>query len=410
MKFTILLFMLTTLFAAAPGVMAANPLSFADLDARGQAGEPLSIVFFGGSLTWGANASDPNLTSWRGRMKDYLRHQYPKSPITFHDAAIGGTGTALGLFRLDRDVLAYKPDLVFLEFTVNDNLFGSDETALLPYETIVRELLSKNVPIMQVLTTDKSQALAAPDAPPPPRYVQHRKLSSAYGLPVGDVLMRLRKLHADGKLDPKIYWPFDGIHPDDIGYEQFFEAVREGYEQGIAQKAVCHLTDEPVFGVYTTHERIILVNRPLPAGWERAKTYRTSMWFDGLSSRWMGDVAVCDIKNKETVEPLKVDFTGTFVALFGEADQDSVGFKASVDGKPLLYRHKHSDPGTDIWPSDTSRWKEGRLFIFRLLANDLTPGKHTLEITPVFPPDKIKGQLRIESICVAGGASQEAKH
>ena len=35
---------------------------------RAAAGERLTVAFFGGSLTWGANATDPNRTSWRARI------------------------------------------------------------------------------------------------------------------------------------------------------------------------------------------------------------------------------------------------------------------------------------------------------------------------------------------------------
>ena len=395
---------LASLFLIPHTVMAMNPLSFSDFDQRGQRGEPLSVVFFGGSLTWGANASDPNLTSYRGLMGKYLRDKYPKSPIAIHDAAIGGTGSALGQFRVERDVLAYKPDIVFLGFTVNDNIYGGDREPLIPYETILRELISKNILVVQVLMTDKSDGTKPVDAPHLPRYDQHLKFADAYGLPKGDVYMHVRQVMAEHKIDPKTFWPFDGIHPDDIGYQVFFEAVRDAYEAAIKNKQENKLPPEPLEAVFARRERIHLVDRPLPKGWTRTKTYRTSMWYDGLSSRWMDDVAMCDVKTHEGTEPLKVEFDGTFVGLFGEADEDGLGFKVSIDGQPLQFHAKPKDPGEDVWPMDTSRFGKGRLFMWRQFANNLTPGKHTLEITPVFAEGKAKGQLRIESICAAGGA------
>jgi len=47
-------------------VSGAPSASFAEFDRKARAGEPLSVVFFGGSLTFGANASNPETTSWRG--------------------------------------------------------------------------------------------------------------------------------------------------------------------------------------------------------------------------------------------------------------------------------------------------------------------------------------------------------
>jgi hypothetical protein len=47
------------LSAAAAGNLAADEVSFARFDRRANAGERLNVVFFGCSLTWGANATDP---------------------------------------------------------------------------------------------------------------------------------------------------------------------------------------------------------------------------------------------------------------------------------------------------------------------------------------------------------------
>ncbi len=44
----------------------------------------------------------------------------PKAAFTEINAAIGGTGSDLGVYRLKQDVLDHKPDLMFVEFAVND--------------------------------------------------------------------------------------------------------------------------------------------------------------------------------------------------------------------------------------------------------------------------------------------------
>src|SRR5690606_9136467 len=103
-----------------------NPSSFTAFDTRAKAGEHLKVVFFGASLTWGANASDPNETSYRAVVRDLLEKEYPAARFRFRDSAIGGTGSQLGAFRLERDVLAHKPDLVFVDFSANDNIYLDD--------------------------------------------------------------------------------------------------------------------------------------------------------------------------------------------------------------------------------------------------------------------------------------------
>ena len=108
------------ILAASVSVQAASP-GFAEFDRRAREGDTLRVAFFGASLTWGANATDQALTSYRAQVKEMLEVRYPKARFQCYDAAIGGTGSPLGVFRLERDVLARKPDLVFLDFSANDD-------------------------------------------------------------------------------------------------------------------------------------------------------------------------------------------------------------------------------------------------------------------------------------------------
>lgn len=384
---------------------ATTEASFAGFDRKARAGDPVSVVFFGGSLTWGANASDPQTTSWRGLMMDYLRKKYPRTPFTFHDASIGGTGSKLGMFRLNRDVLSKAPDLIFYDFTVNDVIESSDPDALASYEGILRKLVGVGIPVVQEFFLFKYHKAA--EATKLPRYVAHKELAEAYHTATGDALAYVAAKVLSGEADPSTIWPADGAHPYDDGYRLFFEAVRDGLEQAIAEGRVCRVPAQPVFsGKYAKTSRLTLIDRPLPRGWKAHTAYRTSLWFDNLPSRWMGDVAVCSAKNKEDVKALKVAFTGTFVALLGEKSGNGLSFKAKVDGKPLLYRQDSKSEATEVWPNNLERftpgWKESRLLSFIELSSKLNPGSHTLEIEPVFDPANPDGELHIESVCAAG--------
>lgn len=387
---------------------AAPVASFAEFDRKAREGDPLSVVFFGGSLTYGANASDPLTTSWRGLMMDYLHTKYPRTSFTFHDAAIGGTGSKLGMFRFERDVMSKHPDLVFYDFTVNDDANGSDPQPLASYESLLRKMISQGIPVEQEFFTFKFYK--APAALTMPRYLAHKKLAETYHTATADALAYICNGILAGKLDPNVIWPGnggrDGAHPYDEGYRIFFEQVRDGLEAAIADGRVCSVPDKPVFeDMYENVTRDILVNSPLPTGWRRQLTYRTALWFDGLPSRWMGDVAACGGKDHPSADPLKVDFTGTYLALFGEMAGNGLSFKAKVDGTPLLYFHGKDKP-TDVWPDNISRaapgWKDAHLFSWIELSDKLPPGKHTLEIEPVFDPANPEGELHIESVCSAG--------
>lgn len=379
----------------------AGSASFAEFDRRASKGERLTVVFFGGSLTWGANASDPQLTSYRARMGAYLQERYPKSSFRFRDAAIGGTGSELGMFRLERDVLACRPDLVFLDFTANDGIDEKNLRYLKSYETLLRKMIGEGIPVMQVFFGFKWHFLPPPAPELAMLRTAHIELAEVYHTGQGDLFPVMKKAIADGAKIDEI-WPIDIAHPDDAGYAIFFDAVRQGYEAAVKDGRVCKVPKTPVYGEYRIRNRIRLVETELPANWRRAKTYRTALWFDGLASRWMDDVAMCEAKDGGAIEPLRIKFDGTMVGIFGEANQDGLAATFRVDGKPVLYATNVDGKvvESEVWPLHISHGK-GNLFIWRCISNDLAPGRHVLEIIPVVPEGTKTGQLRIESVCAA---------
>lgn len=87
--------------------------------------EPLTVAFLGGSLTEGhvdyegTSLSDDKL-KWANVMIKFLSGVFPRRPLRAVNAGLGGTGTDYGAARLERDVLACDPDILFIEFSCND--------------------------------------------------------------------------------------------------------------------------------------------------------------------------------------------------------------------------------------------------------------------------------------------------
>ena len=74
---------------------------------------------------------------------------YPEVKWSEIYAAIGGTGSDLGVYRVQQDALRHKPDLLFVEFAVND---GSADPVKIQksMEGIVRQAWTSN-PEMDIL-------------------------------------------------------------------------------------------------------------------------------------------------------------------------------------------------------------------------------------------------------------------
>ena len=82
-------------------------------------GAALKIAYLGGSIT-----AQPG---WRVKSLIHFQRAYPQATFEEINAAIGGTGSDLGVFRLQQDVLSKAPDLLFIEFAVNDGGAAPDQ-------------------------------------------------------------------------------------------------------------------------------------------------------------------------------------------------------------------------------------------------------------------------------------------
>jgi lysophospholipase L1-like esterase len=80
--------------------------------AKAKAGGEVRVAYLGGSIT--------AAPGWRVGSLEWLKRRFPAASFRELNAAIGGTGSDLGAFRVGQDVIAGKPDLVFVEFAVND--------------------------------------------------------------------------------------------------------------------------------------------------------------------------------------------------------------------------------------------------------------------------------------------------
>lgn len=93
------------------------------------------VAYLGGSIT--------AMNGWRNLTTDWLRKTYPDATFKEVHAAIGGTGSGLGVFRLGHDALQYNPDLLFVEFATNDG-GASPESIWRSMEGIVRQTWKKD--------------------------------------------------------------------------------------------------------------------------------------------------------------------------------------------------------------------------------------------------------------------------
>ncbi|NLC57778.1 MAG: SGNH/GDSL hydrolase family protein [Armatimonadetes bacterium] len=208
--------------------------------AKLKAGKEVRVAYFGGSIT----AAD----GWRPKTLKWLQEAYPQAKVSEINAAIGGTGSDLGVFRFRQDVLAHRPDLVFVEFSVNDG--GVPPEAIWrAMEGIVRQAwrADPTIDLCYVYTyrvgyeKEREQGLCPPAASADEILAEH------YGIPSINVALRTVELAREGKLvyvPPKdaegkdqpvpegvTLFSTDGVHPLDAAHEIYAQVVADAVKQ-----------------------------------------------------------------------------------------------------------------------------------------------------------------------------------
>ncbi|MEP6753981.1 MAG: SGNH/GDSL hydrolase family protein [Chthonomonadales bacterium] len=198
-------------------------------------GSEIKIAYLGGSITAQAG--------WRPKTLAYFQKTYPEAKFSEVNAAIGGTGSDLGVFRLKQDVLDKNPDLLFVEFAVNDGGVPPEQIYRC-VEGIVRQTwrFLPNCDICFVYTVTESLAPPMFDGKFPRAASAMEQVADHYGIPSIHMAMEVASLAKAGRLlwqaplpktdaeklalGDKVVFAADGVHPyPETGHELYLQAI-----------------------------------------------------------------------------------------------------------------------------------------------------------------------------------------
>ena len=173
---------------------------------KAKKGESITVATIGGSITQGTAASNQN-NCYASRFFSWWQEKFPECEVNTVNAGIGGTDSYLGVHRADEQLLSYDPDVVVIEFSVND----TDKTMnKYSYDSLVRKVLSaENEPAVILLFTTQEDGTSLQDV--------HREIGAAYDLPMISYREAVYPEVAAGTINWKDISP-DNIHPNDIGH------------------------------------------------------------------------------------------------------------------------------------------------------------------------------------------------
>ncbi len=328
----------------------------------------LNVAYIGGSVTVGTGGDGKN--SWRQLTTQWLSTNFPNATVNEIHAGIGGTASLWGLFRLDRDVLAHNPDLVFIEFGVNDSDCNFTEMqSAANMDAMIRKINehNPNTDIILVFTTDNSKMGKDYE-----NIRGHRTVAEYYGVPYIDVGAALVvEMAATG--NEWSYYVADSVHPNIKGYKVYADTVEKHIEQWLDEAkgstAKEHkISDTPaVTNPYKTLQEISLEQFDDDENWR----------FNGNPKNTLGNKTT--LSSKKQGAKITLEFEGSMLGLFYRA-KENCGIRITIDNEsPKTITSTISDDSYDD----------------KIFLDNLAEGKHMVTIEHIGPGFFIIGGLFI---------------
>ncbi len=174
---------------------------------KARRGEAVTIAAIGGSITAGGLQTKNPENRYVARIAAWFTKTFPKAKVQFVNAGVGGTNSVYGAMRVKDDVLSKKPDLVVVEYAVNNK--PGDEYAE-SYEGVLRQIMrepQKPAVIELFFMHRKGEN----------EQESQVKLGSYYGLP----MVSFRDAWWPELSSSKAVWEdmyADVVHPNDTGH------------------------------------------------------------------------------------------------------------------------------------------------------------------------------------------------
>ncbi len=191
---------------------------------RAKAGEKLTIGYLGGSITMGSVATVQE-KCYAYLSHEWWKEKFPQADIHFVNAGIGATTSQFGVARVEEDLLSYKPDVVFIEFTVNDDANAHFQET---YEGLVRKVYGCEL-APAVITLQNAfyhDGVSAEEI--------HTPIAKFYDLPVVSFKKSVVARVADGVIVEEDITS-DHLHPNDKGHALLAETVKYFLDQVYAE-------------------------------------------------------------------------------------------------------------------------------------------------------------------------------
>ncbi|MBQ7107462.1 MAG: SGNH/GDSL hydrolase family protein [Clostridia bacterium] len=169
---------------------------------KAESGKTVKIVFYGNAANTADNTEYETVdATYADQFKEWF--EVNVGPCEVYKAGSYNLTSKLACLRVEHDVLRYEPDIVFLDFAVQDAINAAATSNAYAYDNLIRRILqSKNSPavVSLILTAAEINSYKLNASNPDvfsSASKQHKQLAEYYSLPVIDLEYALWEVLAE---------------------------------------------------------------------------------------------------------------------------------------------------------------------------------------------------------------------
>ncbi|MBQ9860638.1 MAG: SGNH/GDSL hydrolase family protein [Clostridia bacterium] len=279
----------------------------------------LRISFMGGSVTEGMGSSRVK-GGFRTRLINFLREECPSALFTETNSTLGGNGSQYGVYVAEQMVASTTPDLVFIEYAVNNGYDGVRDADKLwnHYETMIHTIRKANpyADIVLVYVSDRGET--SQNIIP-----ILEQIADKYQLTSINLHQAMKdSMNSDYKWE--YYYGDDSVHPNDNGYDVMAEVLFGAVQYGLTTTPYTYakLPLPAAKGTLQSEAKAVAATScTIPTGWAKSVKFSYGVnLFNGC------------IQTTETGKTLTVKFKGTHFGVLVEFAEVAGVLEYSVDG------------------------------------------------------------------------------
>lgn len=197
---------LLSLFGANAAAQCASPSDYLnpvreEMLKRWPQSRTVNFVFHGHSVPAGY-ARTPlvnTLDAYPYQTLAMIKRHYPQAVVNTITTAIGGENSEQGAERFESDVLTHKPDVIFIDYALNDRTIGVERSEK-AWRKMIESALSHEVKIILCTPTPDLSARMNSETDPLMLQAQMvRRLAAEYHIGLADFYAEFCRLAADGQ-------------------------------------------------------------------------------------------------------------------------------------------------------------------------------------------------------------------